>query len=91
MRGVVFLGDRKVELRSFPDPAPGPGEVVIEIPAEGGTTKPVTTSGRWSAKGDERPENAQLAREHALKEASEFGLIGLLKASASKKHAAANL
>ena len=29
MRGVVFLGDRKVEMRTFPDPAPGPGEVVI--------------------------------------------------------------
>jgi hypothetical protein len=27
MRGV-FLGDRKLELREFPDPTPGPGEVV---------------------------------------------------------------
>jgi threonine dehydrogenase-like Zn-dependent dehydrogenase len=35
MRGAVFLGDRKVELRSFPDPAPGPGEVVIEMKASG--------------------------------------------------------
>ncbi len=35
MRGVVFLGDRKVELRSFPDPAPGPGEVVLEMKASG--------------------------------------------------------
>ena len=35
MRGVVFLGDRKVELRSFPDPTPGPGEVVIEMKASG--------------------------------------------------------
>ena len=35
MRGVVFLGDRKVELRSFPDPTPGPGEVVLEIKASG--------------------------------------------------------
>jgi threonine dehydrogenase-like Zn-dependent dehydrogenase len=35
VRGVVFLGDRKVELRSFPDPTPGPGEVVIEIKASG--------------------------------------------------------
>ena len=24
MRGAVFLGNRKVELRSFPDPTPGP-------------------------------------------------------------------
>lgn len=35
MRGVVFLGDRKVELRNFPDPTPGPGEVVIEMKASG--------------------------------------------------------
>lgn len=31
MRGVVFLGDRKVELRKFPDPTPGQGEVVVEM------------------------------------------------------------
>ena len=35
MRGVVFLGDRKVELRTFPDPTPGPGEVVIQMKASG--------------------------------------------------------
>jgi len=35
MRGVVFLGERKVELRSFPDPTPGPGEVVLEMKASG--------------------------------------------------------
>jgi len=35
VRGVVFLGERKVELRSFPDPTPGPGEVVIEMKASG--------------------------------------------------------
>jgi len=35
VRGVVFLGDRKVELRSFPDPTPGPGEVVVEMKASG--------------------------------------------------------
>src|SRR5438128_9053054 len=35
MRGVVFLGDRKVEMRSFPDPTPGPGEVVLEMKASG--------------------------------------------------------
>src|SRR3954453_17505208 len=35
MRGAVFLGNRKVELRSFADPAPGPGEVVIEMKASG--------------------------------------------------------
>ena len=35
MRGIVFLGDRKVELRNFPDPTPGPGEVVIQMKASG--------------------------------------------------------
>jgi threonine dehydrogenase-like Zn-dependent dehydrogenase len=35
VRGAVFLGNRKVELRSFPDPAPRPGEVVIEMKASG--------------------------------------------------------
>ena len=35
MRGVVFLGERKLELREFTDPTPGPGEVVIAIKASG--------------------------------------------------------
>jgi threonine dehydrogenase-like Zn-dependent dehydrogenase len=35
MRGVVFLGDRKIDLKEFPDPTPGPGEVVLEIKASG--------------------------------------------------------
>jgi len=35
MRGAVFLGERKVELRNFPDPTPGPGEVVIQMKASG--------------------------------------------------------
>jgi threonine dehydrogenase-like Zn-dependent dehydrogenase len=35
VRGAVFLGDRKVELRNFPDPTPGPGEVVIQMKASG--------------------------------------------------------
>jgi len=35
MKGVVFLGERKLELMQFPDPTPGPGEVVLEIKASG--------------------------------------------------------
>ena len=35
MKGVVFIGDRRLELQDFPDPAPGPGEVVLEIKASG--------------------------------------------------------
>src|SRR5258706_125042 len=30
MRGAVFLGNRHVEVRNFPDSTLGPGEVVIE-------------------------------------------------------------
>ena len=35
MRGIVFTGGRKLELMEFPDPTPGPGEVVIEMKASG--------------------------------------------------------
>jgi len=35
MRGVVFLGDRELEIREFPDPSPGPGEVVLQMKASG--------------------------------------------------------
>src|SRR5262245_63572344 len=35
MKGVVFLGDRKLELREFPEPTPGPRDVVLEIKASG--------------------------------------------------------
>ena len=35
MQGVVFLGDRTLALRDFPDPTPGPRDVVLEIKASG--------------------------------------------------------
>ena len=35
MQGVVFLGDRELTLQDFPDPEPGPGEVVLAIKASG--------------------------------------------------------
>jgi threonine dehydrogenase-like Zn-dependent dehydrogenase len=35
MRGAVFAGHRRIEIREFPDPTPGPGEVVLEIKASG--------------------------------------------------------
>ena len=35
MRGIVFRGDCALELATFPDPTPGPGEVVLEIKASG--------------------------------------------------------
>ena len=35
MLGVVFLGDRQLELREFPDPRPGPRDVIVQIKASG--------------------------------------------------------
>lgn len=35
MRGVVFTGNSTLELIEFPDPTPGPREVVLEIKASG--------------------------------------------------------
>jgi threonine dehydrogenase-like Zn-dependent dehydrogenase len=35
MRGVVFTGGRELELMEFPDPTPGPDDVVIEMKASG--------------------------------------------------------
>ncbi len=35
MKGVVFLGERELALQDFPDPTPGPGEVVLEMKASG--------------------------------------------------------
>ena len=35
MKGVVFLGDRQLEIQQFDDPVPGPSEVVLEIKASG--------------------------------------------------------
>jgi threonine dehydrogenase-like Zn-dependent dehydrogenase len=35
MRGLVFTGNRGVAVQDFPDPVPGPGEVVVGIRASG--------------------------------------------------------
>ena len=35
MRGVTFLGGRKLQVAEFPDPAPGPHDVIVEIKASG--------------------------------------------------------
>jgi threonine dehydrogenase-like Zn-dependent dehydrogenase len=35
MQGLVFVGDHTVALEEFPDPTPGPGEVIIAIRASG--------------------------------------------------------
>src|SRR5579859_2627265 len=35
MRGLTFKGNRRIALEEFPDPAPGHGEVVVEMRASG--------------------------------------------------------
>jgi threonine dehydrogenase-like Zn-dependent dehydrogenase len=35
MRGVVFMGEREIELMEFPDPTPGAGDVIVEMKASG--------------------------------------------------------
>ena len=35
MKGVVFLGDREMEIRELPEPDPGPDEIVIDMKASG--------------------------------------------------------
>lgn len=35
MRGVVFKGNRRLEVTDFPDPSPGPGEAIVAIKASG--------------------------------------------------------
>lgn len=35
MKGIVFPGNRELKIMDFPDPTPGPGEVVLEIKASG--------------------------------------------------------
>ena len=35
MKGVYFVGDSEVEIREIPKPAPGPGDVVLQMKASG--------------------------------------------------------
>ena len=35
MKGVVFLGDRRLEVREFPDPTPGRGQAVVKMQSAG--------------------------------------------------------
>lgn len=35
MRGVVFLGNKQLEMREFPTPEPGPGQVLVKMRASG--------------------------------------------------------
>ncbi len=54
MRAVTFLGERKLQLAEFPDPAPGPRDVIVAIKASGmcgSDLKPYRASGGSAALG----------------------------------------
>ena len=54
MRGVTFLGERKLALAEFPDPTPGPHDVIVAIQASGmcgSDLKPYRASGGSAALG----------------------------------------
>ena len=35
MQGIVFLGNKRLEIQNFEDPKPGPDDVILEIQASG--------------------------------------------------------
>ena len=47
MRGVTFLGERKLQLAELPDPTPGPNEVVIDVSRDL-LRKQLTVIGSWT-------------------------------------------
>jgi threonine dehydrogenase-like Zn-dependent dehydrogenase len=54
MRGVTFLGGRQLQLAEFPDPEPGPHDVVVAIKASGmcgSDLKPYRATGETSSLG----------------------------------------
>jgi threonine dehydrogenase-like Zn-dependent dehydrogenase len=54
MRGVTFLGGRKLQLAEFPDPEPGPRDVVVAIKASGmcgSDLKPYRATGETASLG----------------------------------------
>ena len=71
MKGVVLAGDQRVEIFDFPDPAPGPGEVVIEIKASGMCGSDLkfyrAAGGRSAALGFRRSGRADDRRPRALR------------------------
>jgi threonine dehydrogenase-like Zn-dependent dehydrogenase len=58
VRGVVFLGNRDLVIRSFPDPRPGPGEAVVRIRASGlcgSDLRPYRAAGAQTTIGGHEP------------------------------------
>ncbi len=59
MRGVVCAGDRKVLVKEFPDPTPGPGQVVVRMKAAGICGSDLVAYHAPAAKAEKRGEVIQ--------------------------------
>ena len=64
MKGVVFLGDRKLELREFPDPTPGPasGASAPSQAAAGSTILAASHRGRSAFSHSARRPRAKIVK-----------------------------
>ena len=60
MKGVVFTGGRELEIMNFPDPTPGPDEVVLEMKASGmcGSDLKTYRLAKGASKGNGLPDAA---------------------------------
>jgi threonine dehydrogenase-like Zn-dependent dehydrogenase len=61
MKGVVFTGDRELDMREFSDPVPGPGEVILEMKASGMCGSDLNT---YRLPKSERPLERQVIAGH---------------------------
>jgi threonine dehydrogenase-like Zn-dependent dehydrogenase len=61
MKAVVFTGNRELDLREFPDPQPGPGEVILEMKASGMCGSDLNT---YRLPKSERPPERQVIAGH---------------------------
>ena len=61
MKGVVFVGDRQLELRDYPEPTPGPGEVILAVKASGMCGSDLHT---YRASQADRPRDKQFIAGH---------------------------
>ena len=84
MRGVVFTGGRELQMMEFPDPTPGPGEVVIEMKASGmcGSDLQVSPAEAGAAQGDRLGQRRAVDRRH-----EPCGVVAALGPGVSDKEA----
>ena len=57
MKGVYFAGERELELRDFPNPEPGPREVLVRMKASGMCGSDLTTYRASKEARAQRPPN----------------------------------